>query len=74
MNTCIYDAFGRGVRARVCVCLHDNLKTTDSVFCLVSGEKFRMSSHVKITGQGQGYFSKSQGHSVRFVLLREVKL
>jgi len=31
MNTCIYDAFGRGV------CVHDNLKTIADICCLLAG-------------------------------------
>jgi len=66
VNTCIYDAFGKGVSvsASVYVCLsHDNLKTIAdiySTFCLLvtyTRAISRTISHVKITGKGQGHFS-----------------
>ena len=63
VNTCIYDAFGKGVSVSVYVCLsHDNLKTIAdiySTFCLLvtyTRAISRTISHVKITGKGQGYF------------------
>ena len=54
--------FGRSVCVCVCVCPHDNLKTIANFCFLVvtqTGEKSRTSlEHVKVTGQGEGHFSK----------------
>jgi len=55
MNTCIYDAFGKGAYVRA----HDDLKTAaDSGFLLGSYVDRRKWTrlHVKVTDQGQGHF------------------
>ena len=67
---------GRGVCVSVCTITWKLQQI--SAFCLTvtqTGAKSRTSSHVKITGDGQGHFWRVQGHSVRLraILLRAVR-
>jgi len=71
MNTCTYDAFGRGAH----VSSHDNLKKMKSIvdLCFLVGshvdwKTFQMSSHVKVIGQDRGHISDGPREVYDFLL------